>query len=433
MPFRELSLGLLSAFWLVSTPISAAPKCSDVVAGLDGDLIWQSTERLVDIQVDPNSKIIVVNDGALIKGVSTLDGRVRWDFKLSEYFSAAQAPIVVRDGARLYLVGIKKMIELNAETGDYVTSYSVPFIQRPLPHDIVMGVTFPHRSNPGGLPSRLAHELLEQAATDRSFYLLDDWFMVIFEEGIRFMNRKGGAWKEKGLAGFIGANHTGTVEPHIFADRDQFVTSFNGSDKKNAKLEAFRFNYPEATFLREWSFELSHPLETTDYQFASNGEQVFAVTFIPSVRSDGISSKRLIAVDRNLGEPVWEKPLMSTNWQNHYLTATKSMLFYALGDQVIGVETKTGRKVWSFEIIKSTSGLGSPQLQLLDEQRILVQKGDQAFILRGSDGRLEADLKLHSPAKRDAIFNIYPMSNRSILLHAFVDDTKSALSMIRLR
>lgn len=425
---------VLSAIVAPTSYVSASTnRCSEVISGLDGDLLWQTTDRISDLKAVAGSKIIVTYDGAFVKGLNVQDGRVRWDFRVSEYFLPTQAPILIRDGNRIYLIGIKKIVELSADSGDFIASYQVPFIQRPIAHDIVMGLTFPHRNNMGGSHQKMMNELLEQAATDRSFHLLDDWFVIVFEEGIRFLNRKGGAWKEKALAGFIGAHHSGGVEPHLFADRDQLMTSFPGAKNKNAKLEAFRFNYPEATFIREWSFELNHGMEKTDYQFASNNKQVFAVTYVPTIKDDGMSSKRLIALDRNLGELMWEKPLSSLTWQNHQLITQASMLVYVLGDHVIGVDALTGQQVWTFEIPESSTVKHQISIQAFDDHRIVAQRGERAYILKSFDGKLEFDLKLIAPSAKDALFSLYPLDGRGLLIRATEGQSKDRLSLIRVR
>jgi len=423
---------MTASLWASQADASTS-KCSEIIAGLDGDLVWQASDLVMDLKPQRDSKFILVNDGAFLKGLSVFDGRVRWDFRFSEYFPKTQMPFVVRAGNRVYLVGVKKMVELNAETGDFVASHQVPFIQRPLPHDIVMGMTFPHRGHATGEGMRNASELLEQAATDRSFYVLDDWFLIVFEEGIRFLNRKGGAWKEKALAGFIGAAHSGRVEPHIFPDGDQFVTSYPGAPGKNAKLEAFRFNYPEATFLREWSLELKHRFEKTDYQFTSNSELVFAVTYVPTSREDGLLSKRMIAIDRNLGELVWEKPISSLTWQNHHLQVQGDHLLYVMEDWVIAVKASTGEKVWAFQVADNSPVKNNLQIQPLDDKTVLAQRGEKAFLLRASDGRLEADLKLLSPSNRAPLFTLHALGSRGLLLHSSEGTAQDKLSYIRVR
>jgi outer membrane protein assembly factor BamB len=432
MRFWTLCL-LVSALSSFSQLTASSHRCSEVITGLDGDLVWQTTDRISDLKAAVGSRIIVTYDGAFVKGLNVQDGRVRWDFRVSEYFLPTQAPILNRDGNRLYLIGVKKIVELNAETGAFVASYSVPFIQRPLQHDIVMGLTFPHRSNLGGNHQKMMNELLEQASTDRSFHLLDDWFVINFEEGIRFLNRKGGAWKEKALAGFIGAHHSGGMEPHLFADRDQIMTSFPGPKNKKAKLEAFRFNYPDATFIREWSFELNHETEKTDYQFASNANQVFAVTYVPTSKEDGMFSKRLIALDRNLGELIWETPLQSLTWQNHQLMAKGSVLIYVIGDQVLGVDTLTGNAIWAFEIPETSTVRHQIYIQSFDDNRIIAQRGDRAYLLKASDGKLESDLKLIAPGGKDALFTLYPLDGRHLLIRASEGQAKDRLSLVRIR
>jgi outer membrane protein assembly factor BamB len=433
MRLWTLWLSFISVVAPLSQLTASSHRCSEVITGLDGDLVWQTTDRISDLKAAVGSKIIVTYDGAFLKGLNVQDGRVRWDFRISEFFLPTQAPILTRDGNRLYLIGVKKIVELNAETGDFVASYSVPFIQRPLQHDIVMGLTFPHRSGLGGNHQKMMNELLEQASTDRSFHLLDDWFVIIFEEGIRFLNRKGGAWKEKALAGFIGAHHSGVIEPHLFADRDQLMTSFPGGKKKMAKLEAFRFNYPEATFVREWSFELNHEIEKTDYQFASNANQVFAVTYVPTSKDDGVFSKRLIALDRNLGELIWETPLASLTWQNHQLITKDSVLVYVLGDQVTGVETLTGKQIWAFEIPETSTVNHQIYIQSFDDTRIIAQRGDRAYLLKATDGKLDSDLKLIAPGGKDALFTLYPLDSRHLLIRASEGQAKERLSLVRIR